>query len=89
MVNEVTKGENVQDKQERTKHQTLGDTLGHGSSRGGAVVDIDDFEMLSICERWSQSREGSTSDVEGAFKVGEKNGVVDFSQPGNPNFFLT
>ncbi len=38
----------MEDEQERTKHQTLGDTLGQRSGGACAVVDVD--ELLSVCE---------------------------------------
>ncbi len=46
MTDDVTKGEQIEDEQERTNYQTLGDTLGQRSSGGGAVVDVD--ELLSV-----------------------------------------
>ena len=42
---------------------------------GGAVVDM--VELLSVCEIWFEPGEGGVGDVEGGFKPGEKNGVVD------------
>ena len=35
---DVTKGEYVEDEQERAKHRALGDTLGQRSGGGGAVL---------------------------------------------------
>ena len=51
------------------------DALGQRSSGGGAVVDVE--ELLSVSEIRFEPGEGSASDVEGTFKAGEKNGVVD------------
>lgn len=47
-TDDLAKGEEVDDEEERTKHRTLGDALGQGSSCGGAVVDID--ELFSVSE---------------------------------------
>ena len=47
-TDDLAKGEEVDDEEERTKHRTLGDALGQGSSCGGAVVDVD--ELFSVSE---------------------------------------
>lgn len=36
----LTKGQEVKDENERNKHRALGDALEQGGSRGGAVVDV-------------------------------------------------
>ncbi len=55
MTDDVTKGEQVEDEQERTKYRTLGEALGQRSGGGGAVVDVD--QLLSVCEMdFSQER---------------------------------
>lgn len=48
MTDDITKGKNVEDKEERTKHRTLGNTLRERGYGGGAAVDVD--ELLPICE---------------------------------------
>ena len=47
-TDDLAKGEEVDDEKEGTKHRTLGDALGQGSSCGGAVVDVD--ELFSVSE---------------------------------------
>ena len=48
MTDDVTKEKHVEDEKERTKHQTLGDTLGQRSVGGGAIIDAD--ELLAVCD---------------------------------------
>ena len=47
-VDDVAKGEHVEDEEEGTKHRPLGDTLGQRSSGGGAVVYA--YELMSVGE---------------------------------------
>jgi len=75
VANDIAKGKQVYYEEERTKHRTLGDALRQRSSGGGAVVSVD--ELLSVSEIRSEPGEGSAGDIEGRFKAGEKNGVVD------------
>lgn len=48
MTDDIAKRKNIEDKEERTKHRTLGDTLRERGNRGGAAVDMD--ELLPVCE---------------------------------------
>ena len=47
VMDNLTKGEEVQDKEEGTKHRALRDTLGQGGSSGGAAVGED--ELCPVC----------------------------------------
>ena len=47
VMNNLTKGEEVEDEEERTKHRTLGDSLAQGSCVGGAVVDENELVPVS------------------------------------------
>ena len=63
---DLTKGKDVEDKQERAKHRALGDTVGDRGCDGVAVVYGD--ELMSVREVGREPGEGCSSDTEGGFE---------------------
>ncbi len=67
MTDDTTKEKQVYDKQEGTKHRTLGDTLRQRSNGGGAVFDVNEQLVLKAAVmsrrmrmlRWPESEERS------------------------------
>lgn len=58
-MDDLAKGEHVEDEEEGTKHQPLRDTLGQGSGGGGAVVYTDELVSVGESEHWLQHAAGS------------------------------
>lgn len=76
----MTKGKHVEDEEEGTEHQTLGDTLRNWGCIGVGFIDAN--ELVAVGEVRFEPEEGSASDAEGGLKAGEEDGVIDGVEGG-------
>ena len=79
-TDDLSKGKDVNDKEEGTKHGTLGDTVGDWG--GGGFTVIYGNELMSVWEIWGEPGEGSASYTKRVLETWEEDGVVDGVEGG-------